>query len=157
MFKNEKRLIYKGYNGGSWISVSWNSRHVRYYHINTKVIATGTQPITTSSGLRLEVTSVTFHEGFRAPGKKAVDVVLTIIGSTERYIGNEGKIISMTGTSSQNYNTDGWALNTDGNKITAFRDVDDTETNIVSIVFQDRTGKEIVIPITGITPKVTHK
>jgi len=73
-----------------------------------------------------------------------------------------GRIVSITGTSGKIYNTDGGPLNLDTNKqiqkITAFRDVDDNERNIVSIVFQEnRTGKKIVIPITGITPKVTHK
>jgi hypothetical protein len=126
-------------------------------HINTKVISPGPQASITSSGVKLEVTAVTFHEGFRAAGKKAVDVVLTLIGSDEPHIGNEGKIISITGTSGQTYNTDGGPLNTDGHKITCFRDVADTETNIVSIVFQDRTGKNIEIPIRGITPQVTHK
>ena len=130
-------------------------------HINTKVITPDTQPIATSSGLKLEVTAVTFHEGFRAPGQKAADVELTLRGVTDaHYI--EGRIVSITGTSGKLYNTDGGPLNLDTinqiQKITVFRDVDDNETNIVSIVFQEnRTGKKIVIPITGITPKVTQK
>jgi len=113
-------------------------------------------PIETTSGLKLEVTSVTFHEGFRAPGLKAVDVVLKFTGSTPM----EGKIISITGTSGKVYSTDGvggrnWDTTT--HEITCFRDVADTEKNIVSIMFLDTTGAKTEITIKGITPKVTHK
>lgn len=130
-------------------------------HINTKMINPQPQAITSSTGVKLDVTAVTFHEGFRAPGKKAVDVEITLRGVTDEHY-EEGRIVSITGTSGKIYNTDEGPRNIDTikgiQKITAFRDVDDNETNIVSIVFREnRTGKEIEIPIRGIQPQVTHK
>ena len=54
-------------------------------HINTKAIVTETQSIKTSSGIKLSVTAITFHEGFRSPGQKAADVELTLIGVTDEH------------------------------------------------------------------------
>jgi hypothetical protein len=114
------------------------------------------------------IESITFHEGFRAPGLKAVDVELVARSSNgeNQLVRGRDEIIEIVGTSGKIYNMEGGkgtgvTVNLqDGTyteeMIIQYIDVDATEDNIVLVVLR-RDGKRIEIKVDGITPIVTHK
>lgn len=113
-------------------------------------------------GLTLTVTAIRFHEGYRPKGIKAADIVLRIDGFTKEQLAEEGKVLSITGTSGKVYEMEhmGGISTTESkpNEITLFRDVDETESNMKSVLYQDyKTMSKTKVPVKGITPVVTCK
>lgn len=114
------------------------------------------------------VKSITFHEGFRAPGLKAVDVevVARSMNGENKLVRDRDEIVEIVGTSGKVYNMEG-SKGTgitqnlqDGTyteeSIVQYTDVGVTEENITSVVLR-RDGKRIRIKVEGIIPVVTHK
>lgn len=111
---------------------------------------------------------ITFHEGFRAPGQKAVDVELIARSSNgeNKLVRGRDEIVEIVGTSGKTYNMEGskgagvTQNLQDGTyteeRIIQYTDVDVIEENITTVVLR-RDGKRIRIKVEGITPVVTHK
>lgn len=115
----------------------------------------------------LSVNSITFHEGFRAPGLRAVDVEVVSRSESKAEDLVEGdEIVEIVGTTGKVYNMagskgTGITLNPNNNelrelRIIQYNDVDVNEKNIEKVIFQYHTGKRVEIPVKGITPEVTH-
>ncbi|HZK54674.1 MAG TPA: hypothetical protein VFC84_10825 [Desulfosporosinus sp.] len=106
------------------------------------------------------VYTITFHEGFRAPGLKALDVNVTSRSTDgENNLVRGDEIISATGTSGKVYNMKGskgtsvtrnfLGSNFQEYRLIQYIDVDASEKNIESVVLE-HNGKLITL-------KVTHK
>lgn len=100
--------------------------------------------------------AIIFHEGFRAPGLKAVDVHIMARSNAKEneLIQDRDEIISITGSTGKVYdmietkrtgvNTNAFYENFQEQEITQYKDVSEKETTIVSIVVR-RDGKLITV------------
>jgi len=102
---------------------------------------------------RIVIHSITFHEGFRPKGLKAVDVEVIArsqVNGENELVGGRDEIVSITGTSGKVYNiipSNGTGVennltyqNFSEQRILQYADVDEKEENIVSVKLR-RDGK----------------
>lgn len=117
----------------------------------------------------ITIQGITFHEGFRAPGLKAVDVWVIARSTNNENDIKQGRdeIVEITGSTGKKYpmlNTKRTGVNGSANftdfqerEITQYQDISVNEKSITSIVFR-RDGKLITIkPDKNTTIKTTHK
>jgi len=112
------------------------------------------------------VYSITFHEGFRAPGLKAVDVhIIARSKSKENELlqgrdeivsitGTTGKVYNMIGTKRTGVNTGVMTDTFQEQELTEYQDVSTSEKNITSIVVR-RDGTLITIKVDKDTKVIT--
>lgn len=129
---------------------------VEYKGDSTPVPDDGYYHVDVNRPAGIYIYSITFHEGFRVPGMKAVDVhimarshndendlvqgrdeIVSITGST-------GKVYDMTGTKRTGVNWNAEFKNYQEQEITQYQDVSVDEKSITSIVVR-RDGKLITI------------